>query len=91
MATDALTKLVRGKDVRCDKVGADRYRRVVARCFAGGLDLGSELVRLGWAIDYKHYSHGFYAAAEAEARRDRLGLWTGTFEPPSDWRRKHPR
>lgn len=90
-AAQVLTELVRGKAVRCDEVDADLYGRTVARCSADGLDLGGELVRLGWAVEYKRYSHGFYAAAEAEARRERRGLWAGTFEPPPEWRRKHPR
>ena len=54
-------------------------------------NLAAELVRRGWALDYRRFSDGFYSAAEAAARRERRGLWAGTFERLSDWRRKHPR
>jgi endonuclease YncB( thermonuclease family) len=45
------------------------------------------MVRLGWAMDYRHYSHGLYAAEEAEARREKRGLWAGEFMPPWQWRK----
>lgn len=90
-AADVLAVLVQGKAVRCETVETDRFGRTVARCFAGGNDLAAALVRQGWALDYRRYSDGFYAAEEAEARRGREGLWAGTFEQPSDWRRRHPR
>ncbi|MFV4649277.1 hypothetical protein ACNJUT_22040, partial [Mycobacterium tuberculosis] len=38
------------------------------------------------AIDYVQFSRGAYAAAEAEARRMRRGLWAGRFAAPSTWR-----
>jgi endonuclease YncB( thermonuclease family) len=87
-AEDALAGLVRGREVRCERVGRDRHGRTVARCAAGGRDLGGELVRLGWALDRRRFSEGFYAGTDAKARRARRGLWAGTFDRPWDWRRK---
>lgn len=86
-AREALRKLLAAADVRCVTVDHDLYGRPVARCSVKGLDLGAEMVRLGWAVDYRHHSHGFYQAEEREARRAKRGLWSGEFVLPSEWRR----
>lgn len=47
---DALAKLIR-EDVRCTVETYDRYGREVATCTnAGGLDIGREMIRQGWAV-----------------------------------------
>jgi endonuclease YncB( thermonuclease family) len=87
-AADALRRLVRGREVDCTGLDADRYGRLVSRCNAGGIELNAEMVRLGWAVAYTR--HGtFYVAQENEARRERRGIWRGTFDPPEDWRESH--
>lgn len=88
-ARDALKGLLAAGNVRCEAIDRDRYRRTVARCWADGRDLGAEMVRLGWAVDFRRYSHGFYEAEEQEARRVKRGLWAGEFISPSEWRRGH--
>lgn len=88
-ARDALVALVAAGDVRCEPVDRDRYGRTVARCSVNGLDLGAEMVRLGWAVDYRRYSRGIYAGMEREARAAKRGLWAGEFVTPSQWRRGH--
>lgn len=88
-AKDALTALVKGKAVICETLYLDRYKRPVARCEADGLDLGSAMVRQGWAIDYRRFSKGYYAADQAEAKTARRGLWDGTFQMPVEWRKLH--
>lgn len=80
-ARQALAMLAEGRAVTCRGHERDRYGRLVARCEAGGRDLGLAMVESGWAITY-----GDYQAAEAEARRARLGLWAGTFQRPQEWR-----
>jgi endonuclease YncB( thermonuclease family) len=88
-AKNALTGLLWGKAPRCEEVHTDRYGRTVARCSVDGKDLGGEMVRLGWALDFRRYSNGFYAELEADARGHRRGLWAGEFERPSAWRKEH--
>jgi endonuclease YncB( thermonuclease family) len=85
-ARDALRALARADALTCRIEGRDRYGRGLARCEAGGVDLGASLVRRGLAVAY-----GSYAAEEAEARAGGLGVWAGPFERPADWRRNHPR
>ena len=68
----------------------DRYGRTVARCSVDGRDLGAEMVRLGWAVDFPRYSKGFYREQERDARNARRGVWAdGEFLPPGTWRRQH--
>lgn len=74
--------------VSCFEEDADRYGRMVARCQVDGADVGSWLVRQGYAVRYARYAGTAYVAEEAEARRARRGLWAGRFTPPEDWRRQ---
>ena len=73
--------------VSCVGIEQDRYGRTVAKCFAGDVDLGRELVRRGLALAYRRYSLD-YVDDEDFARQNRLGMWAGEFVAPWDWRRK---
>lgn len=85
-ATQAMAELVRYQHVRCVQRDIDRYKRVVAQCYAANADIGKALVRKGWAFDYTHYSGGFYKDAQAGAREAKLGAWAGSFQWPWDYR-----
>lgn len=85
-ASRALAARVAGAAIACHTVEQDRYGRDVARCSADGEDLGTWLVRSGWALDYKAFSANQYADEEAQARADRLGVWRGSVTPPWEWR-----
>lgn len=73
LARNALAGLIGEQEVRCETVTVDRFKRSVAVCRVGGLDLGREMVRLGWARAFARYSD-VYIAGEAEAREARRGL-----------------
>lgn len=87
-AARALRSLVAGRTVECTGLDADRYGRLVSRCTVGGLVLNAEMVRLGWAVAYTRHAT-LYVREEEEARRDRRGIWRGTFDLPEDWREIH--
>lgn len=65
----------------------DRYKRIVAICRIGKLDLGAEMVRAGWALAFVRYSSD-YVAQESAARLAKRGLWAGTFQPPWEVRQR---
>lgn len=90
-AAFALADRIEGRTVRCTPRDTDSYGRVVGTCHLGREDVAGWLVSQGWALDYDQYSHGAYAAQQAEARRNRRGLWQGRFERPWDWRHAAPR
>ena len=85
-ASAALGQRIGGQIVRCVVRGIDLYRRDVATCFSGGENLNAWLVRSGHAVADRRYSRE-YVEDEAEARRERRGLWRGEFDWPQDWRR----
>lgn len=75
------------RPLSCTTIDRDQYGRDVSKCTVAGQDVGEHLVRAGWAIDYREYSRGAYAAPEREARAAKRGLWAGHFEEPAAWRR----
>ena len=78
--------LVSGVTVTCEERDRDRYGRIVARCKAGGFDVGANMVHTGWALSDRQYAAD-YVAVEAKARDAKRELWKGEFVPPWDWRR----
>jgi hypothetical protein len=42
--------LVRGKQVRCEGDKRDRYGRPLVHCWIGPVDLGRQMVQLGWEL-----------------------------------------
>ena len=85
VARRALGDMLEGRLVRCRVSGRDRYGRRLASCEADGEDIGAALVSRGFALAY-----GRYEREEAGARRQKLELWSGSFERPSEWRKAHP-
>ncbi len=85
-------RLAHGKEVTVTVVSVDRYHRLVGRVTVDGRDLALALVREGLAWWYAHHApHAReLAAAEAEARQARQGLW-GEAAPVPPWTfRRHP-
>ena len=85
VARAELRRMTGNAIVTCDILGRDRYRRRLGRCSVDGEDIGASLVSRGFAVAY-----GRYADEEKQARRAGAGLWAGTFEAPSEWRKSHP-
>lgn len=69
----------------------DRYGRFVAHVTCRGVDASVEQVRSGmaWVFDRYATTSALYAL-EADARRERLGLWADPSPmPPWRWRERH--
>lgn len=74
-----------GLPVTCEVLDMDRkWGRPVARCFAGRIDMGWEMVSQGFA---KSVYSADYASLAATARLAKKGLWSGTFDDPARFRR----
>jgi endonuclease YncB( thermonuclease family) len=80
-----LSKLVKGKQVTCAVMGGDTFGRTLGRCRVGEVDLNRTMVATGYALAYRRYSTD-YVSAEASAKLARRGIWSGTFELPSQLR-----
>ena len=85
-ATIALGKLIGSSHVRCQGTDRDRYGRMIAVCFVGQTNLNASLVSQGWALAYRRYSMEF-VGTEAAAKRNKRGMWAGSFIAPWDWRK----
>lgn len=81
-----LSDFISSAPLRCAPSGRDRYRRILARCFSGDVDVNRWLIEQGWAIRY-YDDRGLYRAAEQTARQEQRGIWSGRFTRPSDWRK----
>lgn len=81
-----LVKKIGNKSVKCILLGKDRYKRYLAKCFKGNINLNRWMVRNGYAIAYRKYSK-IYITDENFAKEEKLGLWNGTFIKPEKWRK----
>lgn len=57
---DALERLTAGRQLMCITVGTS-YNRVVSHCYLDGdtkLDLSCEMLKTGWAVEWREYSRG---------------------------------
>jgi endonuclease YncB( thermonuclease family) len=84
-ARDALLSLILHNQITCRSAGRDKYKRVLAKCSIGDVDVGARMVASGWALSY-----GDYTRQEEAAKSRRAGIWAGTFDLPREWRRRHP-
>lgn len=84
-ARTQLAKIVDGRQVICVSMERDQHGRLLGKCQAGKVDINEAMVASGYATAYRHYS-GDYVPAEERAKRAKLGLWSGTFTRPEDFR-----
>ncbi len=85
-AAQALADKIGRVTVRCEQHDIDRYKRIVAVCSLGNVELNAWMVRQGWAIAYRQYSRD-YVDDESAAQAEKAGIWAGRFIEPSKWRR----
>jgi endonuclease YncB( thermonuclease family) len=85
---DRLIEKSAGRPWTCHVSGQDRFKRSLARCYIAGEDIQRWMVRYGFALAYKQYSHD-YDADEQAAREAHAGLWSGAFIAPWDWRHRN--
>ena len=83
-ARNALRGRIDGSAIRCEKEGVDKYRRDLGRCYLGEVDLNQWMIQQGRAVSY-----GDYRSDEAIARREKRGIWAGSFDAPYQWRKEH--
>ena len=89
-ARDQLTKLMGGRQVRCDDLGPDPAykKRHLGACKIEGetTSLSQLLVRRGFALNVESSATGRFETDEARAKEDREGLWKGCFVAPQEFR-----
>ena len=86
ISTLKLKNKINNKFITCKSTNKDKYKRFIAECFKGKTNINRWMVRNGHAVAYRKYSKK-YLAAENLARNEKLGLWSGTFKMPWEWRK----
>jgi len=82
------------KHVRIDVIAIDRYRRMVGMIWLDNRNINMEMIRAGMAEAYIEYLQEPYRRefiqAEHEAKADKRGIWSqsGSYERPSDFRKR---
>jgi len=83
-------KMVFGKVVEVQEVDKDSYGRTVAWVSVNGRSVNRELLRAGLAWWYRYHAEKEHELErlEADARRDKIGLWSlPNPVPPWEFRR----
>ena len=83
----AMMDLVAQTRVVCAALNKKRTGVRLARCRAGGFDIGANMVHTGWALAFRPESIA-YVETENKAKKARRGLWKGEFPVPWEWREK---
>jgi len=90
----SLSDLANGREAQASCTKTDRFGRRVCKVIVAGVDVGLEQIRRGMAWHFKRYEReqsgadrAAYAAAEAEAKAAKHGLWTDAHPlAPWEWR-----
>ena len=89
ISSDKLKKFLNNHIITCEfKKQKDQYKRYLGICFKKNKDINAWLVRSGYALSYRKYSKK-YLNEEFHAKKNKLGIWNGSFEMPWDWRKKN--
>tara|TARA_B100001057_G_scaffold292739_1_gene292809 strand:+ start:833 stop:1360 length:528 start_codon:yes stop_codon:yes gene_type:complete len=88
ISTKKLKNKINNKFLRCEWTNKDRYKRYIAECFKDKRSINSWMVEYGYAVAYRKYSKK-YVPLEILAKKEKRGLWSGTFDMPWDYRNKN--
>ena len=88
ISSNKLKVKINNKFIMCKSSNKDRYNRFIAECYKDKININKWMVSNGYAVAYKKYSKKF-VTQENIAKKEKLGLWGGTFEMPWEWRKKN--
>ncbi|MGJ4943698.1 thermonuclease family protein [Bradyrhizobium sp. HKCCYLS1011] len=89
-ARDQLVKLIGGRSIRCDDLGADKTRknrRIGVCTFEGDtVSLNQQIARAGYAVSAEPAAKVHVKDDVATAKDGARGIWKGCFVAPSEFR-----
>jgi endonuclease YncB( thermonuclease family) len=85
----ALSDWIGQRTVDCAPTRKDRYGRWLAHCAVNGKDMGEWLSKNGWAVPYRDCKCEAVRDAADQAKARGVGVWSGEFQMPWDWRKAH--
>ena len=81
-----LIDIIDNSKIKCISSSRDRYKRYLATCYKDKINLNKWMVKNGFAVAYKRYSKD-YDRDEDYAKKNKLGIWKGSFIRPEKWRK----
>jgi endonuclease YncB( thermonuclease family) len=84
----AVSDWIGARPVSCETSKRDRYRRWLAHCTIAGENLAVWIAANGWGIPYRDCACAAVRDAAESAKSKRLGIWSGSFIAPWEWRKQ---
>lgn len=92
VARQKLVEIIGKAEVVCTPKATDKFKRTIAECSTPAVpDIALALVEAGLAANGVDGGEGPYAVSESLAQVEKIGVWSGPFTSPADWRRANPR
>jgi len=83
-STSTLHTIISEQPIRCVTKKKDHYKRWLATCYRGTLDINENMVLLGHALSFMSEK---YKDVQKEAKKSNAGAWAGGFILPSKFRK----
>jgi endonuclease YncB( thermonuclease family) len=91
-AREKLVAIIGTAEVICTPKAVDKYNRTIATCSTSTVpDIALAMVEAGLAANGVDGGEGPYAVSESLAQVEKIGVWSGPFTNPADWRKVNPR
>lgn len=88
-AAASLADWIGEQGVTCDTTTQGVRKGWLSRCTVAGHDVAEWLAANGWAVPLPSCKCEAVRAAADRARAAQLGIWSGAFTPPWEWREAH--
>lgn len=84
-----LSDLIADKTVTVDVKGKDQYKCVLGVIYLGNTNINAEMIRSGYAWNYKYSKDKYYIKLQEKAKEQKKGLWKdkNTIDP-WQWRKE---
>lgn len=84
-----LSELIADKTVTVDVKGKDQYKRVLGVIYLGEMNINAEMIRSGYAWNYKYSKDKYYIKLQEKAKAEKKGLWKDKNAiDPWQWRKE---
>lgn len=85
-----LSSLIAGKTVVIDMKGTDQYKRILGVVYLGDTNINAEMIRAGYAWNYKYSKDKYYIKLQEKAKAEKKGLWKDKNAiDPWEWRKEN--
>lgn len=83
-----LASLIAGKTVIVEWKKRDQYKRILGVIYLGDTNINAEMIRAGYAWNYKYSKDKYYIKLQEKAKVEKKGLWKDkNAVDPWQWRK----